>query len=93
LKVQLGDLGEVLPTELRAIFEANGFAIRPTLKYRTYRSDDLSQPLYGPLRFEINNLTFKKEGAAFEASAPRLNSAATGELYTTSRFPMLRGFI
>jgi hypothetical protein len=93
LKVQLGDLGELLPQELDAIFTANGFGIKPTLIYRTYRSDDLTAPLYGPLRFEINNISFKAEGAVFEATAPKLNTAATGELYTTNRFPMLRGFI
>jgi hypothetical protein len=93
LKVQLGDLGDILPNELKAVYAANGFAIKPTLIYRTYRSDDLTKPLYGPLTFEVCNITFKKEGAAFEARAPRLNSVATGELYTTNRFPMLRGFI
>lgn len=93
LKVQLGDLGEILPTELKAVFAADGFGTRPQLIYRTYRSDDLTKPLYGPLYFEIDSLTFKKEGAAFEAKAPRLNSSSTGELYTTTRFPMLRGFM
>jgi hypothetical protein len=93
LKIQLGDLGSVLPQELDAVRLAGSFGIKPILKYRTYRSDDLSAPLYGPIVLEISNLTFKKEGAAFEAHAPRLNSTATGELYTTTRFPMLRGFI
>jgi hypothetical protein len=93
LKIQLGDLGEILPKELDAISAGVGFGIKPTLKYRTYRSDDLSAPLYGPITLEISALTFKKEGAAFEAHAPRLNSTATGELYSTIRFPMLRGFI
>jgi hypothetical protein len=93
LRIQLGDLGTLLPQELDAVSAAGGFGTKPTLKYRTYRSDDLSAPLYGPITLEISALTFKKEGAAFEAHAPRLNSTATGELYTTSRFPMLRGFI
>jgi len=93
LKIQLGDLGEVLPQELDAVFAADGFATKPTLKYRTYRSDDLSAPLYGPITLEITNLAFNRDGVAFEAHAPRLNSTATGEVYTTNRFPMLRAFI
>jgi hypothetical protein len=93
LKIQLGDLGEVLPAELAAVYAADGFGTRPTLKYRTYRSDDLSAPLYGPITLEISRLAFERSGVAFEAHAPRLNSTATGEVYTTNRFPMLRGFI
>jgi hypothetical protein len=93
LRIQLGDLGDLLPRELDAVSAAGTFGTKPTLIYRTYRSDDLSAPLYGPITLEISNLTFKREGAAFEAHAPRLNKTATGELYTTTRFPMLRGFI
>lgn len=93
LQIQLGDLGAILSQELDSISAGESFGTKPTLKYRTYRSDDLSAPLYGPITLEISRLTFKKEGAAFEAHAPRLNSTATGELYTTTRFPMLRGFI
>jgi hypothetical protein len=93
LKIQLGDLGSILPQELDAVSVAGTFGTKPVLKYRTYRSDDLSAPLYGPITMEISSLTFKREGAAFEAHAPRLNSTATGELYSTSRFPMLRGFV
>jgi hypothetical protein len=93
LQIQLGDLGTILPQELDAVSIAGTFGTKPVLKYRTYRSDDLSAPLYGPITLEISALTFKKEGAAFEAHAPRLNSTATGELYTTGRFPTLRGFI
>jgi hypothetical protein len=93
IQVQLGDLGEILPQELDAVFAGDGMSTRPTCIYRTYRSDDLSAPLYGPIRLEITDLTFKKEGAAFEARAARKNSNGTGEAYTTTRFPMLRGFI
>jgi hypothetical protein len=93
IKVQLGDLGEVLPQELDSIFINNGFDVKPTLIYRTYRSDDLTTPLLGPLTFKVNNITFNETGAVLEASAPKLNSSGTGEFYTTNRFPMLRGFI
>lgn len=70
-----------------------GSYIKPTILYRTYRSDDLSQPLSGPHRFQVDNIAFQKEGAIFQCTAARLNLSATGEIYTMDRFPMLRGFL
>ena len=93
LKIELGDLGQVLPLELDAVAAAGGFEIKPTVIYRTYRSDDLTQPLFGPLTLQIVEFTFNKEGAMFEAKAPSLNVTQTGETYSIARFPMLRGFI
>lgn len=70
-----------------------GSDIKPILKYRTYRSDLLTEPLEGPLTFEVNSITFQKEGATLQCSASRLNLNTTGEIYTMDRFPMLRGFL
>jgi hypothetical protein len=92
-RINLGDLGEVLPQELDAVEVANGFLTKPTLLYRTYRSDDLTQPLFGPLKLEITSIAFKPEGATFDAKAPSLNNSRTGEVYELERFPMLRGFL
>ncbi len=93
LRIDLGDLGEVLPTEIDEISCKTGFAIKPTIKYRTYRSDDLTAPLYGPLLLEVDAFSFNREGSSFEAKAPSLNINKTGELYKIARFPMLRGFL
>lgn len=92
-RIDLGDLGEVLPLELDAVAEADGFATKPEVLYRTYRSDDLTQPLFGPLELEVQTFAFKAEGASFVARAPQLNEDTTGELYKLDRFPMLRGFL
>jgi hypothetical protein len=92
-RIDLGDLGEVLPLELDAVAQADGFATKPQVIYRTYRSDDLTQPLFGPLTLEVPSFAFKAEGASFTARAPQLNDTATGELYKLDRFPMLRGFL
>lgn len=70
-----------------------GFTQKPVMKYRAYRSDDLTAPMLGPLIFQVNNIAFQKEGATLSASAPRLNLSATGELYDLDRFPTLRGFL
>jgi hypothetical protein len=93
LQVQLGDLGTVLPRELDAVAAAGTFGTKPIVKYRTYRSDDLNAPMYGPIILEIINMPFNSEGASFEASAPSVNMNKTGEIYTLDRFPMLRGFL
>ena len=66
---------------------------KPTLLYRTFRSDDLSGVLYGPIAFEIVSVAFKLEGATLQCNAPRLNLVSTGERYALDRFPMLHGFI
>lgn len=94
ISVTFGDLGEVLPVEMDAVMNApGGLQIKPTVKYRVYRSDDLAAPLYGPLRLEVEAFTFDKEGATFEAKAPSLNYVRTGEVYSLPRFPALRGFL
>lgn len=97
LKIEVGDLGEIIPVELDAVAaaevpEVSGFQVKPTVIYRTYRSDDLGKVLYGPLVLEIREFTFTKDGAMFEAKAPSLNLNQTGEVYSVTRFPMLRGF-
>lgn len=92
-KMEFGDLGEKLPQELDLIAANDGFGTKPIINFRTYRSDDLAAPLYGPLVLEIAEFTFNKLGAVFEAKAPSLNVSQTGEIYTLTRFPMLRGFL
>jgi len=93
VQVSVGDLGEILPMEIDAIIAAGGMLIKPTMTYRTYRSDDLNTILFGPATYEIPNLSSIAEGATFEAQAPSLNISKTGEIYSLDRFPMLRGFL
>jgi len=93
IRVDLGDLGEVLPVELDNVATAAGYGTKPTVKYRTYRSDDLTAPLYGPVTLEVESFSFTREGCSFEAKAPSLNISSTGETYSLDRFPMLRGFL
>ncbi len=94
ISVTFGDLGEVLPIELdRVMNYPQGLQIKPTVKYRIYRSDDLSAPLYGPLLLEVEAFTFNKEGSTFEAKAPSVNLTRTGEVYSLTRFPALKGFL
>lgn len=90
LHVELGDVGQILPAEIDSIRSGDGFGEFPVVKYRTYRSDVLTQPLDGPLLLEVRSFNFSREGAQFDAKAPTLNVTMTGETYLTARFPMLR---
>lgn len=93
ITINLGDLGEVLPKELDEVSSNSGFETKPLVVYRTYRSDDLTRPLFGPVVLEVTTFAFNREGSTFEAKAPSLNVNKTGELYKLDRFPMLRGFL
>jgi hypothetical protein len=93
LQVRLGDLGEIIGEELDNIAAADGFSELPTVVYRTYRSDDLTAPLYGPINLELKKFSMDRVGCSFEAKAPSLNISRTGEGYTLPRFPMLRGLM
>lgn len=91
LRVDLGDVGTVWPQELDAVKAADGHGTKPTLRYWSYRSDDLTKPLFGPLRLEVSDFSYTEGGVSFEATAPKLNSLGTGETYLIRRFTMLRG--
>lgn len=93
LTVELGDLGEVIPTEIDAIVQAEDAIRKPWCIYRCYRSDDLTKPIFGPIDLEITNFAFNREGCRFEAVAPSLNINGTGETYKLDRFQTLRGFL
>lgn len=93
LTIEYGDLGENLPVELDRIFQDSSLFVEPTVIYRSYRSDNLSVPMQGPIELKIKTFSFNQEGSTFEARADRGNSQKTGELYTLDRFPMMRAFL
>lgn len=93
LTITIGDLGEELPKEMDRVATANAFGEVPKVVYRTYRSDNLAAPLFGPMLLEADNFSFREDGMSFAARAPSLNTTKTGEFYRLERFPMLRGFL
>lgn len=93
LNISMGELGEIFPKELDALFAGPNSTVKPMLSYRYYRSDDLTAPLEKAV-LELQNFTFDDTGnTTFQAMAPLLNNSKTGELYTLDRFPMLRAFL
>lgn len=65
-----------------------------TLKYRTYRSDDLLSPLDTIQELRVIGVNYDGSGmVTFEASAEQLNNVKTGDSYTLANFPTLRGAV
>lgn len=93
VRIDFGDLGEVLPRELDASYDADDMVTKPAVVYRTYRSDDLSAPMVGPLHLQATTFSFRREGASFEANAPYVNNTKTGETYNLTRFFTVRGYL
>lgn len=91
IRIDLGDLGTVWPQEIDAVNEADNFETKPLVRYWTYRSDDLTKPLFGPLHLEVPDFSYTESGVSFTAKAPSLNVLGTGEQYIVSRFSPLRG--
>jgi hypothetical protein len=91
LKVDIGDLGSLIPQEIDLVMTANAMQIKPLVKYRVYRSDDVSL-IFGPTTHEITTITHSKTGCSFEAVATRLSVTRTGRKYTIKEFPMMRAF-
>lgn len=93
LKIDMNDLGEIVPLELDLVTSANGFSIKPTLTYRVYRSDNLTSVLDGPYVYEITSFNQTVDGCNFEAKPPALNVSKTGKIYSIKDFPGLGSFI
>ena len=93
LGIDLGDLGELIPAEIDRVVAAGTLDIKPSVVYRTYRSDNLNAPMFGPVELECASIARNGDGASIEAMAPSLNLNKTGEIYSLDRFPMLRGFL
>lgn len=89
IEVTLGDLGEIVAAELENIAEANGFNVKPVCTYATFRSDDTSGRMFGPIIMNMDAVSLNRDGAAFKAKATNFNVSTTGEIYDTGRFPML----
>lgn len=94
VSVTLGDLGEILPEEIQRARAAGTLRTSPPkVVYRSYRSDDLEKPMFGPVALQARPITRSPDGAQFDATAPQANVSKTGKLYRSDEFPMLRGFL
>jgi hypothetical protein len=88
----IGDQGAIIAAEIDQLRASGGMTVKPTITYRGYSSADYTQMIEGPFILEINDSARNVEGAAFQATPPKLNTLRTGERYTPDRFP-LGGFL
>lgn len=91
--ITIGDIGEIFPDELDLIYESEDFFNEATMIYRTFRSDDLSQPLIGPIKLKIKTFIFDQISVSLVGTTLATNLNKTGEIYTLNRFPMTRAFL
>jgi hypothetical protein len=88
--IDLGDLGEIVPAELDRVKAADQMHIPAQVIYRTYRGDNLSAPMYGPVTLEAAEIPRSPDGATLNAGVPAMNISGTGEIYDYETFPGLR---
>ncbi|TCB50953.1 DUF1833 domain-containing protein [Acinetobacter sp. ANC 4779] len=88
MNITFADMDDTFTKALQSITTTE----RPTFKYRSYRDDDLTEPMVIIQTLEITSMSKDASGyITFEAKAPELNSVKTGDTYTLDRFPLLRG--
>lgn len=93
LRVTIGDVGMILAQQLERIDFFNANTVKPIVRYRAYRSDNLTLPLtQTPAVLEMKRVMFNRSGASFEAISPYLNVGKTGIVYTTKDFPTMKAF-
>lgn len=94
ISLTIGDMGDRLARDVDAVLTGAYSDVKPQVKYRIYRHDQLTAPLLTIKTLEVANMTRDNSGlCTFTAQAERLNSVKTGVVYTVERFPMLRGFL
>lgn len=92
MQITLADLDDSFINAIKNIRHSAYPRVKPKIKYRLYRDDDLSSPVMSLQTLEIANVSKDKSGnVSFEAKAPELNSVKTGKTYGVEDFPMLRG--
>lgn len=88
------DGDDALAAEIDRIAAADGFSTMPSAIYRTFRSDDLSAPMFGPVALQITQIDRDSKGAArLTLRAPWSDIGECGEFATAERFPQLRALL
>ena len=94
MQITIADIDDSFINAIKNIRHSAYPRVKPKIKYRLYRDDDLSSPVVSLQTLEIANVSKDKSGnVSFEGKAPELNSVKTGKTYGVEDFPMLRGTI
>lgn len=88
LKITINDYDDTLIKAYENIQDREPVSVRR----RTYRDDDLSEPMRVIQTLDAVSMSKNAKGqVTFDAQAVELNSVKTGDTYSLERFPMLRG--
>lgn len=90
MRIEIGDLGAMIPALVDAIRAADGFGEYPEASFRTFRSTDLTAPHEGPITLQVNGLARSKSGALLDLGARHLNLNRTGVRDSIAENPLLR---
>lgn len=94
LSLTIGDVEDELIKSVVSARQGTNWKVRPTVKWRLYRDDYLTEPMVSLQTLEVASMSKDGSGnCTFDAQAPELNSVRTGEIYDLERFPLLRGMI
>ena len=94
LRVSIADMGNQLADDIDAVLSGAFADVKPTIKYRLYRHDDLSAPIYTLKTLEVSNMSRDNSGSTtFVAMAQQLNNTKTGMIYSFVDYPSLRGYL
>lgn len=94
LRVTLGDLGEILSSELANVAaDPHGWQEKPIAIVRTFRSDNPMEEAWSSGQLLIKNCTLTREGSAFDIAPPDVVNRRTGMIYNFADYPGLRGFL
>jgi hypothetical protein len=93
LNIGIGEVGGELSSEILRLRNGSYSHIPPTLIYRVYTSNYLTEPLKVFDGLQIINAKRKKDAVVFTAQPKNLNNTETGIKYTLKSFPSLKGFI
>jgi hypothetical protein len=92
LSITLADMQDELMDALENIDNTPFENVRPQVKSKIYRDDDLSSPMIEMQMLEVDAVSKDSTGlVTFDAKAAELNSVRTGRLYTFEDYPLLRG--
>ena len=88
--VTFADYKDVLKTAVNAASSSSPI----TLRYRVFRSDDLTSPMDFIQVLKVVSVNCDAEGfVTFQAGAEQLNNVKTGDTYTLNKYPLLKGTI
>ena len=61
--------------------------------YIAYRDGTISSIMSGPISLPVRKISTNNQGVSINVTTKPSNESATGEIATTTRVPMLKGFV